>query len=85
MTLSGQGVADEILAYARDHNVNRIVVGKAKKLRWRERLGGSLLDTLVGRSGAIEVLAITGDEESDQPRPAPGLGRSAGWSTWERC
>ena len=29
VTLSGQSVADEILAYARDHNVTRIVVGKA--------------------------------------------------------
>ena len=78
VTLSGQGIADEILAYARDHNVNRIVVGKAKKLRWRERLGGSLLDTLVGRSAAIEILAITGDEESDQPRPAP-VSRPVTW------
>jgi two-component system, OmpR family, sensor histidine kinase KdpD len=70
VTLSGQSVADEILAYARDHNVNRIVVGKARELRWRERLRGSLLDALVRRSGTIEVLAITGEEESEQPRPA---------------
>jgi two-component system, OmpR family, sensor histidine kinase KdpD len=78
VTLSGQGVADEILAYARDHNVNRIVVGKAKKLRWWERLRGSLLDSLVRRSGAIEVLAITGEEESDQPRAAP-VSRPVTW------
>ena len=71
VTLSGQSVADEILAYARAHNVNRIVVGKAKKLRWRERLRGSLLDALVRQSGTIEILAITGEEEAEQPRPAP--------------
>ena len=51
VTLSGQSVADEILAYARDHNVTRIVVGKAKRSRWRERLRGSLLDALVRSSG----------------------------------
>jgi two-component system sensor histidine kinase KdpD len=70
VTLSGQSVADELLAYARDHNVNRIVVGKAKRLGWGERLRGSLLDALVRRSGAIEVLAITGEAEGEQPRPA---------------
>jgi two-component system, OmpR family, sensor histidine kinase KdpD len=70
VTLSGQSVADEILAYARDHNVNRIVVGKAKALRWRERLRGSLLDALVRQSGPIEVLAITGEAEAEQPSPA---------------
>jgi two-component system sensor histidine kinase KdpD len=80
VTLSGQSVADEILAYARDHNVNRIVVGKAKDLRWLERLRGSLLDGLVRRSAAIEVLAITGEEESEQSRPAP-VPRPATW--WE--
>jgi two-component system sensor histidine kinase KdpD len=74
VTLSGQSVTDEILAYARDHNVNRIVVGKTKGLGWRERLGGSLLDALVRRSGAIEVLAITGEGEADQSRPPPPAG-----------
>jgi two-component system sensor histidine kinase KdpD len=71
VTLSGQSVADEILAYAQAHNVNRIVVGKPERAAWRERLKGSLLDTLVRRSGAIEVLAITGEEETEQPRTAP--------------
>jgi two-component system sensor histidine kinase KdpD len=71
VTLSGQSVADEILAYARDHNVNRIVVGKAKELRWTERLRGTLLDALVQRSASIEVLAITGEKESEQSRPSP--------------
>ena len=79
VTLSGQSVADEVLAYARDHNVNRIVVGKAKVLRWGERLRGSLLDALVRRSGVIEVLAITGEEESEQPRPAPVHRRVTWW------
>ncbi len=71
VTLSGQSVADEILAYAREHNVNRIVVGKPERPAWRERLRGSLLDTLVRRSEAIEVLAISGEEEAEQPRDAP--------------
>ncbi|HET7468725.1 MAG TPA: sensor histidine kinase KdpD [Gemmatimonadales bacterium] len=69
VSLSGQSVADELLAYARAHNVTRIVVGKPERPSWQDRLRGSLLDTLVRRSGAIEVLAITGEEEDPQPRP----------------
>ena len=80
VTVSGQIVADEILAYAQTHNVNRIVVGKPERARWRERLQGSLLDALVRRSGAIEVLAITGEEEADQPR-AP-LPRPSTWGEY---
>jgi two-component system, OmpR family, sensor histidine kinase KdpD len=80
LTLSGQTAAEEILAYARSHNVNRIVVGKPRTPAWRERLTGSLLDELVRGSGAIEVLAITGDEEADQPRNTPAP-RPVTW--WE--
>ena len=40
VTLSGQSVADELLAYAREHNVTRIVIGKPARPRWRERLRG---------------------------------------------
>jgi two-component system sensor histidine kinase KdpD len=81
VTLSGQSVAEEILAYARAHNVTRIVVGKAERLRWTERLRGSLLEALVRQSGAIEILAITGEAETDQPRPAPAP-RAAGWTEY---
>jgi two-component system sensor histidine kinase KdpD len=78
VTLSGQSTAEEILAYARAHNITRIIVGKPKRAPWREMLRGALLDALVRHSGAIEVLAIQGDEEKGDapravsaPRPSP--------------
>jgi two-component system, OmpR family, sensor histidine kinase KdpD len=71
VTLSGQRVADEILAYAREHNVTRIVTGKTRRPRWRDLVEESLLDALVRGSGAIELLAITGEEEGEQLRPSP--------------
>jgi two-component system sensor histidine kinase KdpD len=71
VTLSGQSVADEILDYARAHNVTRIILGKTRRPRWRERLQGSLLDALVRGSGEIELLALSGDEDDEAPpRPA---------------
>ena len=80
VTLSGTSVADEILAYARTHNVNRIVVGKPERAGWRDRLRGSLLEALVRRSGAIEVLAITGEGDGEPARPA--LPRPAPWGEY---
>ena len=85
VTLSGQRVAEEILAYARDHNVNRIVVGKAKQLRWRERLA-----RLAARHAGPQQRGDRGarDHRRGGVRPAPAgprcLGRSPGRSTWER-
>jgi two-component system, OmpR family, sensor histidine kinase KdpD len=56
--LSGVNVADTILAHARAHDVTRIVAGKPTHSRWRDRLRGSLLDSLIRRSGPIEIHVI---------------------------
>jgi two-component system sensor histidine kinase KdpD len=72
VTLSGHSVSEEVLAYARDHNINRILVGKPTHSRWRDRLRGSVLDELVRGSGAIDVYVITGDADEGRPRPALG-------------
>ena len=60
--LSGARVADEILRYARLHNVTRLVIGKPTHPRWRDLLKGSLVTDLVRGSGAIEVHFISGDD-----------------------
>jgi two-component system sensor histidine kinase KdpD len=79
--LSGHRVAEEILAYARDHNVTKIVAGKPTHPRWRDRLGGSLMGELVRGSGEIDVYIISGEVE-EEPRweaaapTAPLPGRS---------
>jgi len=72
-TLAGHDAAAEILAYARDQNATKIVVGKPTHPRWRDKIFGSTLDALVRGSGDLEVYVISGDE------PAPRLpGRPAG-------
>src|SRR5207237_443580 len=69
--LSGQGVADELIAYALSQNVTRVVIGKPQRPRWRELLFGSVVDDLVRRSGDIDIYVIRGEAEEDEPRPAP--------------
>ncbi|MFN7964926.1 MAG: sensor histidine kinase KdpD [Acidobacteriota bacterium] len=66
----GESVGEEILALARARNVTRILVGKPTHSRWRDRLRGSLIDTLVRGSGTIDVLVTRGDEDQ-QPGGSP--------------
>ncbi|MFI5321680.1 MAG: DUF4118 domain-containing protein [Myxococcota bacterium] len=64
--LSGVGVADALLDWARKQNVTRIVIGKPTHSRLRDRLRGSLLDDVVRGSGEIDVLVISGDDEEEK-------------------
>ncbi len=85
VTLTGQRVAEEILAYARARNVSKIIVGKPAGSRWRDLLFGSVVDELIRRSGDIEVYVIRGEEGEASPRRAgrpvrPTNWRQLGWA-----
>jgi two-component system sensor histidine kinase KdpD len=60
-TLSGHNAAEEILTYARKHNVTKIIVGKPSHSAWRDLIFGSVLNDLVRDSGAIDVYVISGE------------------------
>ena len=79
ITLSGHSVADEVLAYARAHNITKIIAGKPTHGRWRDKIFGSLLDHLVRGSGDIDVYVITGDAEEGQAPRRGVVGPRAGW------
>ncbi|NBX03837.1 MAG: sensor histidine kinase KdpD [Alphaproteobacteria bacterium] len=61
--LQGQKASDDILDYARQHNMTKIIVGKMHKSRWREVVSGTLADELMRGSGDIDVYVVTGDAE----------------------
>jgi two-component system sensor histidine kinase KdpD len=70
--LSGVGVPDAVLEFARRRNVTRIVLGKPRHPRWRDRLRGSLVDEIIRGSGEIEVNVVSGtDEDVARRAPAP--------------
>jgi len=83
-TLSGLDAADEILAYARAHNVTKIVIGKPTHARWRDKLFGSTLDELVRGSGDVDVYAISG-EPGAPPRRGARAGRRSPASEYLRA
>jgi two-component system sensor histidine kinase KdpD len=68
VTLSGQKASEEILNYARERNVTKIIIGKPTHPRWRDKIFGSLLDEVVRGSGDIDVYAISGEVGETVPR-----------------
>ncbi len=80
ITLSGERVSEELLAYARRRNVSKIIVGKPIHPRWRDILFGSVLDEMVRGSGHIDVYVISGDTDDTRTLPAPVfLRRTSPW------
>lgn len=67
VTLTGERQAEEILRFARERNVTKIVVGKPRVLRLRDRFGTSFVDELLLGSGDIDVYATVGEPEKSEP------------------
>jgi two-component system sensor histidine kinase KdpD len=70
VTLGGTDVAGELISYARERNVTKIIVGKTLQPRWRELIRGSFVYELTRRSGDIDVYVISGDAATDADRGA---------------
>lgn len=67
--LTAHDIVAEIMRVAQRRNVTQIVVGKPIKPRWKEIVGGSVVDELVRKSGDINVHVITSEEEKEAARP----------------
>jgi two-component system sensor histidine kinase KdpD len=69
--LTGVDIASPLLAYARKHNVTKLIIGKPTHSRLWDRLRGSLLDEVVRGSGDdIDVHVISGDVAREEDAAA---------------
>ena len=75
VVLSGDRLSDELIAYARTHNVTRIIMGKPTHPPWRDKLFGSLVDDVVRGTREIDVLVTAGDLDSTATAPAAAARR----------
>lgn len=66
-TLTGENAADEIIRFAQERNVTKVVVGKPRFFSWKERLFGSFVEQITLKSGEIDVLVTGGQDGSSPP------------------
>ncbi len=64
ITIPGQRIADDVLAYARENNATQIIIGKSTRSRWFEMLHGSVVHDLLRKAGNISVQVVAGTSEA---------------------
>ncbi len=80
--LSGERIAETLLAYARRNGVTHLVLGKPTRARLRDRLRGSLLEEVARGSGDLELHVLSGGaalEKTPPPRPEVSATRLRGY------
>jgi two-component system, OmpR family, sensor histidine kinase KdpD len=63
VTLPGTSVAEEVIEYARTHNITKIVVGASRGPWWLDLVRGAVVDRIIRASGATDVYVIRGPAE----------------------
>jgi len=80
-TLVGERVAETLIDFARSRNVTKLIIGKTDEPRWRRLLFGTVVDTILDRSGNIDVYVIRGDD-GPPPPPTPTAAQPWSWNPY---
>ncbi|WP_301172971.1 universal stress protein [Brevibacillus nitrificans] len=64
-------VANELVAYATENNVTRIVMGQSKRTRWEEIWNGSIVHRILRKTRNIDILIVADRSERDGERVLP--------------
>ncbi|MED1795592.1 histidine kinase [Brevibacillus nitrificans] len=64
-------VANELVAYATENNVTRIVMGQSKRTRWEEIWNGSIVHRILRQTRNIDILIVADRSERDGERVLP--------------
>ncbi|MEI6180525.1 MAG: DUF4118 domain-containing protein, partial [Chloroflexales bacterium] len=67
VTLCATNAAEELLAYARARTISTIIIGKAARPHWQERIGTSVTATLLRKSGTLDVYVLAGEPGPAEP------------------
>lgn len=69
--LRDTNVANELVAYATENNVTRIVMGQSKRTRWEEIWNGSIVHRILRKTRNIDILIVADRSERDGERVLP--------------
>ena len=62
-SVTASNITDAVLEYAGRHNITKIVMGKPNRPRWREILQPPIVDRVIRRSGAVDVVIVSFEKE----------------------
>ncbi len=62
-TVTATDITDAVLEYSARHNITKIVMGKPNKPRWREIITPPVVDRLIRRSGAVDVVIVSFEKD----------------------
>ncbi|CAH2716579.1 hypothetical protein BACCIP111895_03766 [Neobacillus rhizosphaerae] len=71
LPIEHDSVADQIVNYATEHNVTRIVMGQSKRTRWEEMAYGSIINKILRKTRNIDVFIVADRAEKDGERVIP--------------
>ena len=69
VTLSAENPGEELIRFAKEHNVTKIILGKPLAPKLRDRLRPSFVDRMIRLSGDIDVYVTAGDPEEGESAP----------------
>lgn len=69
VTLSGDNPTEEILRFAREQHITKLIIGKPVRGRLRDRFRPSFVEKLVRDSGDIDVYVTAGDPDDSEAKP----------------
>ncbi|OAI11352.1 two-component sensor histidine kinase [Methylomonas lenta] len=82
VTLSSPDMSEAIIRFARERNINKIVVGKPSRRGWKRWLLGSVVDVLISHAHNINIYLLGSRQDKDddviesslfRKPPLPGL------------
>ena len=83
VTLQGEDVAAEVLAFAEERNASQIIVGRQHRSGWRRLFGGgSVTARILAKAEAFEVLLVGGEETEKNPPTFDTKAAPQPWNGW---
>ena len=80
--IAAGNIASAIVAFARQHNISKILIGKPIRRSWKDHIYGSPVDQLILLSEEIDVHVIRGDEAGREWREAKTGERTHQWAEY---
>lgn len=65
--VSGESVSEEVIKFAHEHNITKIIAGKPFRPRMIEILRGSVIDQIIRGSGSIDVYVVSDRDTPNGP------------------